>query len=46
VYTAVLSNQFGKATPFRDHILSQVVVAGIAVLYALYVGQRTGYFGR
>jgi hypothetical protein len=46
LYIAVLVGKTPSASPFQDHVISQIVCAGVALAYAFYVGARTGYFGR
>jgi ABC-type phosphate transport system permease subunit len=46
VYAAVFTHQLGKVEPFHDHVVSQIALASLALIYAMFVAERTGYFSR
>jgi len=46
VYTVVLTSRLGSVAPFHDHIGAQISCTVVALIYAFFVGVRTGYFGK
>ena len=46
VYAVVLTTRLGTVAPFHDHIGAQLSCACAALVFAFFVGVRTGYFVR